>query len=90
LFFTASGLLAQSTADGMQHLYYQRYHSAAATFQEMTASEPKDDQAWYGLAKAYLQQGETDKAKLALQAAPDKVYDEPWYQAAKGEMLLNS
>jgi tetratricopeptide (TPR) repeat protein len=86
--FCFSVLTAQNTDKGKQHLYYQRYHSAANTFLAVVEKEPKNDEALYGLVKAYVLQDELEKAKEALQQAPDAVKNDAFYLVAIGEVLL--
>lgn len=88
LVFPTAALLAQSVEDARKHLYYQRYYSAANSFQSVVKDDPKNDEAWYGLVKAYVSVDELDKAKEALQTAPEAVQDEAYYYVAKGEVLL--
>lgn len=88
LVFPTTALLAQSVEDARKHLYYQRYYSAANSFQSVVKDDPKNDEAWYGLVKAYVSVDELDKAKEALQTAPEAVQDEAYYYVAKGEILL--
>ncbi|HEV7331496.1 MAG TPA: tetratricopeptide repeat protein [Flavisolibacter sp.] len=88
LVFPFSALLAQSVEDAQKHIYYQRYYSAVNSFQTIVNDDPKNDEAWYGLVKAYVSVDELQKAKEALQTAPEAVQDEPYYYVAKGELLL--
>ena len=88
LSITSSVLMAQSVNDGKTHLYYDRYNSAADTYQSVVEKEPKNDEAWYGLATALVAQDEVAKAKEALQQAPDPVKDDAYYLVALGEVLL--
>jgi tetratricopeptide (TPR) repeat protein len=89
LLFSFSVLMAQSADEGKQHLYYERYNSAANTFQAVVEKDPKNEDAWYGLAKAWIAQDEVQKAKVALQQAPDAVKDDAFYMVAMGEVSLH-
>jgi tetratricopeptide (TPR) repeat protein len=88
--FLAGGLAlkAQSVEQGNQQLYYERFHSAEATFQQVLKQNPADAAAWYGLTRTYLLQGKADKAAEALATAPGGVKQEPSYKAALGAALL--
>jgi tetratricopeptide (TPR) repeat protein len=88
LILPTSALLAQSVEDAQKHLYYQRYYSAVNSFQTVLQDDPKNDEAWYGLVKSYLSVDELQKAKEALQTAPEAVQDDAYYYVAKGEVLL--
>ncbi|MDQ3279231.1 MAG: tetratricopeptide repeat protein [Bacteroidota bacterium] len=83
-----AALKAQSLEDAQKHLYYQRYYSAANSFQSVVSADPKNDQAIYGLVKSYLSVDEVQKAKDALQSAHDAVKDDAYYYVAQGEVLL--
>lgn len=86
--FPSAALLAQSVEDAQKHLYYQRYYSAVNSFQSILQEDPKNDEALYGLVKAYLLVDELQKAKEALQTAPEAVQDDAYYYVAKGELLM--
>ncbi|MBB1286525.1 tetratricopeptide repeat protein [Flavisolibacter sp. BT320] len=88
LVFPNTVLLAQSVEEGQKHLYYQRYYSAANSFQSVVKEDPKNDQAWYGLVKSYISVDELQQAKEVLQTAPEAVQDDAYYYVAKGEILL--
>jgi tetratricopeptide (TPR) repeat protein len=88
IFLPFSALKAQSLEEAQKHLYYQRYYSAANSFQAVVADDPKNDKALYGLVKSYLSVDELQKAKDALQAAHEAVKDEAYYYVAQGEVLL--
>ena len=88
LLFSFAALKAQSLEEAKKHLYYQRYFSAATAFEQLTANDAKNDEAWYGLVKSYVLQDEAAKARTAVQNAPEAVQDEAWYYVAMGELLL--
>lgn len=84
----AAGIQAQSVEDGNRSLYYQRYHSAVNTFEQVLGQQPENGVAWLGLTTAYLAQNAPAKAATALQKAPANVQGDPYFQAAKGSLLL--
>jgi tetratricopeptide (TPR) repeat protein len=89
LVFCVSIVFAQSTEQGKQELYYQKYQTAAKTFEAVLQQKPDDGEALYGLAYAYLHNGKLEKAKQQIQQAPASVQNNPFYQAARGYVLLS-
>lgn len=81
-------LKAQSVQEGNTHLYYERFTSAEKSFELTAASNANNAEAWFGLTKTYLLQDENEKARTVLSKAPQSVYEEPYYQVAKGWLLL--
>ena len=82
-------LHAQSTDQGNQQLYYERFQSAERTFHQVIQQQPENGQAWYGLIRAYLQEGKSEEAVDTIRMAPQSAKDDPFYQAAYGYLLLN-
>lgn len=87
--FACAALQAQSVADGNKQLYYERYGSAAQTFNQIVQQQPDNAAAWYGLTHAYLLQNEAGKAAHALRQVPQSIIEEPFYQVAYGAVLLH-
>lgn len=56
-------VFAQSIQEGISHLYSERYTSAKATFEKMTASNPNNLEAIYWLGQTYLAQNSIAEAK---------------------------
>ncbi len=79
---------AQSIDEAKKQIYYERYGSAANTLHNVLQKEPSNETAWYLLAEAYTQQDKVDKLKDSLALAPSGIADEPFYQVAKGYLLL--
>lgn len=88
LLLWATGIQAQSVADGNKRLYYQRYQSAVNSFEQVTGQQPENGEAWLGLTNAYLAQDAPEKAVAALAKAPEKVHGHAYFRAAKGSLLL--
>jgi tetratricopeptide (TPR) repeat protein len=79
---------AQSVEQGNSQLYYERYPSAQQTFETVLKQQPDNGQAWYGLTRAYLLQGELNKAVDAAGTSSASVKSDPWFEAAYGSILL--
>jgi tetratricopeptide (TPR) repeat protein len=88
LIFSTGMLYAQSTEQGNQQLYYERYQSAENTFHQVLKSDAGNGEAWYALSKAYLLQGKAAKAADSILLAPASVQDDPYYKVARGLILL--
>jgi tetratricopeptide (TPR) repeat protein len=88
LSLAAFALHAQSLEQGVQQIYYQRYHSAENTFTQLVKQDPNNSTAWYYLEKDYLLQDKLDKANQTIQSAPEKIKADPWYKVAYGNVLL--
>ena len=84
----ALALKAQTLEQGKQQLYYERYRSAENTFQQVVKQHADNAEAWFGLTKAYLLQGQTAAAAAALETAPQGVRTEPFFEAALGAVNL--
>ena len=59
-----------------QYLTEQKYEQAVAEFQKIIDIDPKNVDAYIGLAKAYIGLGDTDKAVEVLEDGYDKTGDE--------------
>ncbi len=82
-------LQAQSVQEGNKHLYYERLTSAEKAFAAVLASDANNAEAWFGLTKTQLLQEEKEKARTTLSKAPQLIYEEPYYNVAKGWLLLS-
>ena len=81
-------LFGQSTEQGNKELYYQKFQTAAKTFQTVLQQKADDSKALYGLVYAYLHNDELDKAKQSIRQAPSSILNDPFYKAALGYVLL--
>lgn len=79
---------SQSNEQAKQLIYHERYKTAADMLFKETQNNPQNQEAWYLLAIAYLEQDSTEKAKEALQRAPQEILNEPVLQAVYGHILL--
>jgi len=84
----ATVLQAQTTDQGFQQLYYERYQSAEHSFEQAVQQNANDARAWYGLARTYLLENEPQKAENKIHSAPASVLDEPYFEVAHGAVLL--
>jgi len=84
----AFALQAQTVEQGAQQIYYQRYHSAENTFDQLVKQDPNNSMAWYYLEKTYLLENKLNKADKSIQSAPDGIKSDPWYKVAYGNILL--
>ena len=88
LMFSCSCIFAQSIEEGQQEIYYQKYQSAAKTFEKILQQKPTEGRALYRLVYAYLHSNEADKAKQSIQSSSVPESD-PFFKVAKGYVLLN-
>jgi tetratricopeptide (TPR) repeat protein len=90
-FFAAGTMIlsAQSLEQGNKELYYERFQSAAHTFEQLISQDSKNTAAWYGLSRAYLLDGKNSKAINLLTKIPDNLRNDPYCKLLVGEILLN-
>lgn len=81
-------LQAQTLDQGVQQIYYKRYHSAENTLNQLVKQDPNNSAAWYYLEKNYLLENKLDKANQSIQSAPENIKTDPWYKVAYGSILL--
>ena len=81
-------LQAQTVEQGAQQIYYQRYHSAENTFDQLVKRDPNNTMAWYYLEKTYLLENKLNKASKTIQSVPEGIKSDPWYKVAYGNILL--
>lgn len=81
---------AQTIEDGKKFMYYERWQSAAKTFESIIQREPVNMEARYWMIRLLLEQNKPDEAKQALQAAQQNVItkEHPLLKVARGNLLL--
>lgn len=77
--------MAQTTQDAKQMMYYGRYGSAVKALHTILKANPADEQAWYLLTLACLENKEVKKIKDSLSFAPR---EKPLVMCAYGHVLL--
>jgi tetratricopeptide (TPR) repeat protein len=91
LFSCLSGALAlsaQSVEQAAQEIYYERYQTAENTLHQYLQKDPNNASAWYYLTKDYILENKLNKAIDTIQHAPDAAKEDPWYNVAYGNILL--
>jgi tetratricopeptide (TPR) repeat protein len=88
LIFAAALVHAQSTDQGFQQVYYERYQSAEHSFQQALQQNANDATAWYGLVRTYILENKMANTE-EIRSAPASVLAEPYFEVAYGTMLLN-
>ncbi|MBS1730992.1 MAG: tetratricopeptide repeat protein [Bacteroidetes bacterium] len=93
--FFSSATIAQSVADGIKYLYYQRNKSAVETLEKVYASKSKDVQAIYWLGQAYLAEyglsgnkSDLEKAKALYQKALSDGMNDPYIWIGMGHVEI--
>ncbi|HYF33539.1 MAG TPA: tetratricopeptide repeat protein [Chitinophagaceae bacterium] len=83
--------MAQTLEDGKKFMYYDRWQSAARTFEELIRREPIDMEPRYWMVQLLLKQDKTAEARQALQAAQQQVVtkEHPLLKVANGAVLLH-
>lgn len=91
--FISSTAVAQTVADGIKFLYYQRNKSAVETLEKVYASKPNDAQAIYWLGQAYLaeyglsgNQADLAQAKNLYQKALNEGINDPFIWIGMGHV----
>lgn len=69
LLLAVTGLKAQSIKEGMDHLYADRYKTAASIFQKLIAENPNNIEAIYWLGQTYFDMDDDDKAREVYEKA---------------------
>ncbi|HMU45391.1 MAG TPA: tetratricopeptide repeat protein [Chitinophagaceae bacterium] len=69
LLLMVTGLKAQSIKEGMDHLYADRFKTAAGIFQKLLAENPNNIEAIYWLGQTYFDMDDDDKAKEVYEKA---------------------
>lgn len=83
-----SPAMAQSVKEGETLIAYERYQSAISMFQEILKNDVNDPDAWLGLTRALLFNGDSAKAVENLGTMPASIADKPSALVAKGGLLL--
>ena len=81
---------AQTVDEGKQFMYYERWVSAAKTFESIIQREPVNMEARYWMIQLLLEQNKPVEAKQILQAAQQQVVTKmhPLITVANGNFLL--
>lgn len=82
--------LAQSTQDGINFLYYERYNSALDVLKKAVASNPSDVNATYWLGQAYIKKDNVVAAKELYQKALQGGMNQPLIWVGLGHVELLS
>jgi len=88
LTFIAGSITAQDMRKGFEHLYYERWASAATEFEAVLKADGDNSEALYGLVTALSHKDQLPAASAAIAAFPASAVEEPYYRAAKGRLLL--
>ncbi|MGZ3849319.1 MAG: tetratricopeptide repeat protein [Flavisolibacter sp.] len=88
LLFSGGSLLAQNLQEANQFLYYERYQGAENAFHTLLLQQPGNAEAWYGLTRSYLAEHKPGKAMDSLLLAPPAIREKPFYDVARGAILL--
>ncbi len=86
--FVPGVLLAQTTGDPGQLIYYERYAGAATELHHRLQADPAGVDNWYLLSKAYLGADRYDALADTLQLAPEAVLSQPLMEAVRGNLLF--
>lgn len=86
--FTTVTVFAQNVADGVKHLYYERYKSAKETLSEAVKSNPKDANAIYWLGQSMIATDNAAGAKELYQKALNDGINEPIIWVGVGHIEL--
>ena len=79
---------AQTLQEGINHLYADRFTSAANTFQKILAVNPNVIEATYWLGQAYLDMDNNDAARQLYDKALLANGNAPLLMVGKGHVLL--
>ena len=83
-----TNLEAQTIQEGINHLYADRFKSAAQTFQKMLAVNPNVAEATYWLGQTYLDMDDNDAARQLYDKALAANGNNPLIMVGKGHVLL--
>ena len=86
--FILADLEAQTIQEGINHLYADRFKSAAQTFQKMLAVNPNVAEATYWLGQTYLDMDDNDAARQLYDKALAANGNNPLIMVGKGHVLL--
>lgn len=83
-----SPAVAQSVKEGEELIAYERYQRAVNVFQDVLKKNANDADAWLGLTRAFLFNGDSAKAVANLATLPAAIAEEPAALVARGGLLL--
>jgi putative thioredoxin len=78
----------EALAEAQALLEQNQAEDAAALFSQVLEAEPENADAYAGLAKAYLAQGDKDNAREILANAPESIKNAPQIAAVKSALEL--
>jgi predicted Zn-dependent protease len=81
-------VFSQNVQDAKLLVYHERYSSASDVLHAVLKNETNNEEAWYLLTRAYLEQDKIKEIKDSLQKAPDEVKAKPLFECAYGNVLL--
>ncbi|OQP50240.1 tetratricopeptide repeat protein [Niastella populi] len=81
-------MFAQNVGDAEELIYYKRYTGAQQMLNGIVSREPANAEAWYWLAQAYIHDDSTSAITDLVQRAPENIHNEPYFQVARGHLLL--
>lgn len=87
--FLMGSSMAQSVKEGEQFITMERYQSAAGIFQQVIDKGSTDADAWLGLTRAYLFNGDSAAAAASFSRLPAAIADKPAALVAHGGILLS-
>ncbi|HTI86716.1 MAG TPA: thioredoxin [Alphaproteobacteria bacterium] len=80
--------IKEALAEAQALLEQNQAEDAAAVFSQVLETEPENAEAYAGLAKSYLAQGDKDNAREILANAPDAIKSAPQLAAVKSALEL--
>lgn len=84
----ATSLSAQSLADGIKNIYYEKYNTAKDVLQQVYNANPKDPAAIYWLGQAHLQLDDVAGAKALYQKALNEGVNDAWLWIGMGHVEM--
>jgi len=84
----ATTLSAQSLADGIKNIYYEKYNTAKDVLQQVYNANPKDPAAIYWLGQAHLQLDDLTGAKALYQKALNEGVNDAWIWIGMGHVEM--
>ncbi|HVF81940.1 MAG TPA: tetratricopeptide repeat protein, partial [Flavisolibacter sp.] len=80
--------MAQTVQEGVSNYYAQRYQSARAVFEKLTASNPNNLEAVYWLGQTLIDQGDVAGAKALYSRTLSTNGNAPWILAGMGQINI--
>ncbi len=87
-FLITFSAFSQSIQEGVNHLYAERYTSAKATFEKMSASNPNNIEATYWLGQTHIGSGNISAARQVYEKALSTNGNAPLLLAGMGHVEL--